>query len=628
MEDTFGGRGRREKIPSAKVKEQSGSRNDKSDDDKTITLPTYVAANDPKFLLEQREIAKTYDHTKILPNGSKVDFYTLSGTHVESKDRRYYIRAKRDPNTFYFHACEVPPLYARFSDENHQQCVADKTESCFTKNMLGKTGEFGNYTTRANVAVREGEFCWEARIISASDKGNEDPRISLAEMQSRDHSRTDRGGIRVGFVRREHSWSENLGTNAYSYAFTARGSGTAEYGNVRFNSEMFKVRGMNPGNLGVGDVIGLKITLPPLQVHKKVADGTFSAAEYPHLYSGPISGRSKKQPLVKKATKTTSAKSKESETGPKKDTKKTASASFYAGLAPLVSDPDLPPALDILRDRNPFLHRGMVYFECPDYTNRPDLLRPMTRGKTVNPDTGKPYQIDEEAHPNHDLAHLRTLPGSKIEVWVNGKYQGIVWDNLLAFLSPASFIEKSNKTTNLWGEVDDGQLGYYPAVSTFTGGAVECKFDGPWHYGFDDYPPTTEYGQSHDVRAVGDRYAEQIVEDFVCDLVDEVCLEATWRDDKYMRKQITSSSAPGQPVLTPAPSMATNSLGAVHRQSASSMHIQARATNTGHRPRNDRLDGAGMSASEEAETVAHPAPSDAVEASPDPDDSRTAEFVT
>jgi hypothetical protein len=77
--DDAGGRGRREKIPSAKLKEQVIGKIEKTDDERVVILPNYVAGNDPKLCLPQKEIAKTYDHTKVMPSGEKVDFYTLSG---------------------------------------------------------------------------------------------------------------------------------------------------------------------------------------------------------------------------------------------------------------------------------------------------------------------------------------------------------------------------------------------------------------------------------------------------------------------------------------------------------------------------------------------------------------------
>ena len=50
---------------------------DKPEDEKPIILPTYIAPNDPKFLLDQKEIPKFLEHSKIAANGEKIDFYTL-----------------------------------------------------------------------------------------------------------------------------------------------------------------------------------------------------------------------------------------------------------------------------------------------------------------------------------------------------------------------------------------------------------------------------------------------------------------------------------------------------------------------------------------------------------------------
>jgi COMPASS component BRE2 len=75
-------------------------------------------------------------------------------------------------------------------------------------------------------------------------------------------------------------------------------------------------------------------------------------------------------------------------------------------------------------------------------------------------------------------------------------------------------------------------LGYYPAVSVFRGGAAEVNF-GPDFW----YPPRNNSGDEdvdmtgvdqpsasklQNLRPVGERYEEQIVEDIVYDIVDEV----------------------------------------------------------------------------------------------------------
>lgn len=460
---------------------------------------------------------------------------------VETKEKRFYVRARRDPQTLYFHTAEAPPLYARLSDEQHPQCGIEKLRNAFTKDMLGKTGEWGHYTSKANVFAREGQFFWEAKIISQAPPGREPPKTSLAMFQDGDRTSTNRGGLRLGFARREAAYGEPLGNSGYSYAVATRSGFGRTYGCVRFNSEIQHIEDEDFDDLVPGDVVGLMITLPPLEVHKKVVAGTFRSEDYPHLDCGPAhpSKTKVKSKSVKKGTTKTLKKEKEGLDTSRRDvdTHDPTIALLRSGLSS-PSDAAIPIDQDVLRDRNPFPHRNLTYFECPDYTPHPDLGRPNApvKQKTQNPDNpGRSYDLRTDTHPNHELPHLRTLPGSKIEVWVNGKYYGILARHLLAFLPPASFIEISNKTSLKDGEVDDGMLGYYPALSHFTGGAVECKFDGPWWYGWQQHVKNPERPQC---RAMGERYQEQIVDDFVCDLVDEVFLEKMHGSEEYMRRAV------------------------------------------------------------------------------------------
>jgi COMPASS component BRE2 len=404
--------------------------------------------------------------------------------------------------------------------------------------MLGKSGEMGSYTTRANVFAREGQFYYESKVVSLAPPGREPRDKALAEAQRQDKTSTARGSLRVGFCRREHHWSENMGNNAYSYAVACRCGTGAEYGNVRFNQQMFHLLGedaKDPGDLHVGDVVGLMITLPPLEVHQKVVEGIFNSADYPHLKCGPAIIKPKKGNAPKKGAKPAPKVENKADTAKKAGSRDTLRAQLNSGMGL-----DIPADVDIIRDRNPFLHKGMTYFECPEYTPHVDLGRNTlnAKNKSVNPETGKRYDLLTEPHPNHELPHLRTLPGSKIEMWVNGKYQGIVWENLFAFLPPASSIEKSNRTTLINGEIDDGLLGYYPAISHYTGGAIECKFDGPWWYGYSEDGPARP-----DCRPIGQRYQEQIVEDFVSDIVDEVYHEQMHSDPQWMRKRVLLAGA-------------------------------------------------------------------------------------
>jgi hypothetical protein len=335
-----------------------------------------------------------------------------------------------------------------------------------------------------------------------------------------------------------------MGCNAYSYAVVLRSGRAFEYGSVRFNTNMYRMQGEGAkdfDDLQPGDVVGLMITLPPLEVQLKVMDGTFNSADYPDLKCGPAQIK-KKSSSAKKAAKV-GPKSKDGvEAAKSKDDlvkKATNSRAEIRAAVAALHGVSVPSDHDIIRDRNPFLHKGMTYFECPEYTPHVDLSRPTlnTKNKSTNPETGKKYDLVTETHPNHELPHLRTLPGSKIEVWVNGKYHGVLWEHLLAFLPPASTIEKGNKVGGTGqGDVDDGLLGYYPAISHYTGGAIECKFDGPWWYGYDkDGPPHP------DARPIGVRYKEQIVEDMVSDMVDEIYQEKLYGDPDWMKRRVLNA---------------------------------------------------------------------------------------
>ena len=78
--EEYAGRGFREKIPSAKLKESVHEKvsGDKNDHIKARNIvPTYIAPKDPRFENEQKEIAKTLDHTKIGADGERIEFYSL-----------------------------------------------------------------------------------------------------------------------------------------------------------------------------------------------------------------------------------------------------------------------------------------------------------------------------------------------------------------------------------------------------------------------------------------------------------------------------------------------------------------------------------------------------------------------
>ncbi|OGE54958.1 hypothetical protein PENARI_c005G12264 [Penicillium arizonense] len=212
-----------------------------------------------------------------------------------------------------------------------------------------------------------------------------------------------------------------------------------------------------------GDVIGMLITLPPLSLHKKIVEGTYDPA------------------------------------------------TDNRGSHP-------PTATNIIRDRIPFHYKSDFCWQQSNVFSTKHL-RDYAFNLKETPTFGRPSPTNAE-DPT-----LRTLPGSSITIFKNGKEMGTPFKELYAFLPPASRL--ANGTNNLGiGErenADDGMIGYYPAVSCYGGGAVECRFEGPWWVG---PPSTTESGAP--IRPMGERFNDQIVEDVLADIVDEVEAMFTW----------------------------------------------------------------------------------------------------
>ncbi|KAL2148529.1 hypothetical protein VTH82DRAFT_2083 [Thermothelomyces myriococcoides] len=269
------------------------------------------------------------------------------------------------------------------------------------------------------------------------------------------------GHVRIGFARREASLDAPVGFDAYSYGLRDVSGQKVHMSRPR---DFFP-----PGEeIREGDVIGLEIQLPSERLHRKVVQGQYN-------------------PLVDLADDDV---------------------------------PDQPPeAPNIVRDRIPIRFKAHIYFEKIDYHPTKELE------ELMNPSPVGPGHNLGTPNPNHPVPAMRTLPNSYIKVYKNGVLMGTPWTDLLAFLPPAS---KQAQQTGGRDALDDGSLGYYPAVSVFRGGAVEVNF-GPNFW----YPPPSEDTEMGGVegssgkkisklRAMYERYDEQIVEDIVYDIVDEV----------------------------------------------------------------------------------------------------------
>ncbi|RVD85264.1 uncharacterized protein DFL_003590 [Arthrobotrys flagrans] len=198
-------------------------------------------------------------------------------------------------------------------------------------------------------------------------------------------------------------------------------------------------------------------------------------------------------------------------------------------LAPHSENSKYPP--DVIRDRVPIKYKAQLYFESFEYMPVKDMEDAMNPAAPTA--TGAPSLNTIKG----TKACFKTLPSSKITVYKNGKRIGTAFEDLFAFLPPASQPLSSGGGRPL----DDGFCGYYPTVSVFRGGRAQVNFGPTWEYppedlsfGNQDIPiliTSDDEMRDDDVviekfktRAICERYNEQIAEDCVYDLVDEVDL--------------------------------------------------------------------------------------------------------
>lgn len=172
---------------------------------------------------------------------------------------------------------------------------------------------------------------------------------------------------------------------------------------------------------------------------------------------------------------------------------------MHISLPPIVKSEENSTKKGVFRDRIPIRFRGQLYFEQPDYAaskEMDDLMNPVLPPQSqLNPSIPVPRPT------------FAALKGSFINVYKNGVLQGSAFEDLLAFLPPAS--QLSGK------DLDDGMLGYYPAVSVFRHGVVRLNF-GPEF----SFPPKDLEGRG--VRPMCEKYEEMLKEDKEWDLIDEM----------------------------------------------------------------------------------------------------------
>ncbi|KAF9978111.1 hypothetical protein BGZ73_003683 [Actinomortierella ambigua] len=122
------------------------------------------------------------------------------------------------------------------------------------------------------------------------------------------------------------------------------------------------------------------------------------------------------------------------------------------------------------RLRRPFMFKGQLYFESIDYSPTKRYIEMAEYEATpVKTNLEKPIPPP-------------VIPNSKIIMYKNGVCQGVMWQDLFALL-PIEANEKEKDQTL----IDDGTLGYYPAISVYNHGTATANF-GP-HF---DFPPSND----------------------------------------------------------------------------------------------------------------------------------------
>lgn len=334
--------------------------------------------------------------------------------------------------------------------------------------------------TRANVVVREGRWYWECKVIRGvkppvKDEPGTDDTNGAGQATSSSPQGPGRH-LRIGYARREASLDAPVGFDAYSY-------GLRDVAGQK--THMSRPKDFFPAGEEIqeGDVIGMEMYLPSLALHRKIVSGEYNPAV---------------------------------------DTNETATQ-------------EMTEALDIIRDRLPIRYKNHLYFEQCDYhptKELEELWHPATAALSTMSGTAP----SPEPSPIHPQIPMRTLPGSYIRVYKNGKCMGTPFTDLFAFLPRAS---KPLMQAVAREGLDDGMLGYFPAVSAFRGGAAAVNFGPEFWYPPVDDPDVDMAGNdgvsrpNMPIRPLAERYDEQIALDVLYDIVDEVDL---WLQDSEAKR--------------------------------------------------------------------------------------------
>lgn len=451
------------------------------------------------------DLSTTLKNPQISPateiNNGETTIQLYSTPDLPNNKRGFkYVPCRPNPylDSILYSTTDLPPYYVHWS-------YFDRSPEMFVnENMtiVGTQNNDGWRSSRSNVGIREGTWYIEYKIINGikdqavteteNDRSNSRIQDNIELSRSVTPTQSSNNGnynmnlsshVRMGIARREASLEAPVGFDGYGYGIRdidcekIHLSRRSEITNDNSNNNKFK--GLNNENLKIGDIIGLLIELPSMELQKKIARSMILE----ETLSDPKSVN---------------------EESSYNKTKRLQNSFIEKGIE---------------REMIPIKYKGELFFEQYEYTNSKameHLLNPVT-------------VFGEHAIPDKERFQPAKLPNSSITLYVNGEKIGKPFENLFAFLPPASeqrmartggskvSHNKKQPDESFIIDHDDGELGYYPMVSCFRGGAVEINSSNNiWK----TPPDLKESISKGEVKPYGELVKHKTVNEYVFDLVD------------------------------------------------------------------------------------------------------------
>lgn len=438
-----------------------------------------------------------FSPTLVINNG-QTNIQLFSTPDLPNNKRGFkYISCRPNPylDSLLYSTTDLPPYHVHWSyfDRSPEMFVDEKMTT------VGTRDNDGWRSTRANVGIREGTWYIEYKIINGiSDKeitetDNESPashgldEISRSVTPMHNSNMNSSAHVRMGIARREAALEAPVGFDGYGYAIRdincekihlSRRSEIKVKNNSN-NDEIFNE------DLKIGDIIGILVELPSMDIQKKIASAMISerVLSDPKNMDENVNDKLLQNSFIEKG---------------------------------------------IEREMIPIKYKSELFFEEYEYTGS------HTMEHLLNPVT----VFGEHAIPDKERFQPAKLPNSSITLYVNGEKKGIPFENLYAFLPPASeqrmartgggkVLQNKKSQDTFIIDNDDGELGYYPMVSCFRGGAIKINS------GNDVWKLPNDLKEKFNnglVKSYGDRIKSHTVEEYIADVIDNAV-------NKYLDKK-------------------------------------------------------------------------------------------